>query len=218
MSGMQADVRPSPDKVPSPPERHMVLVIDKCPARRYGIVVTLADAGFAVETPRAGANPPDDVDQQPQAIVCVAGFAERDTVQRLHARWPRVPLVVLLGDNDYGSYQMLLDRGASAVLPAVAELTELVQATASAINGLVVLHRSGAGAANDGPAPRLALADQEISWLKALAAGVTVEALAREAGYSERSMYRRLGLIYKRLNARNRMQALLVASSHGMLA
>jgi DNA-binding NarL/FixJ family response regulator len=216
---MRADARRSANKLPGPPERQMILVIDRCPARRYGIFVTLTDAGFAVETPRTAADSPDtcDVDHPLRAIVCVAGLADADAVRRLHTRWPRVPLVVLLGDNSYGGYQMMLDRGASAVLPADVELTELVQATASAINGLVVLHRSGAGAGDDSPASRLALADQEIGWLKALAAGVTVEALAREAGYSERSMYRQLGLIYKRLNARNRMQALLVANSHGML-
>ena len=52
------------------------------------------------------------------------------------------------------------------------------------------------------------ITSEETRWLHALEAGCTVLDLARLAGYSERSMYRRLASLYGRLGAANRREAL----------
>lgn len=88
------------------------------------------------------------------------------------------------------------------------------------INGLVVLPKVAAGGlTGEGSheARGAGLTDQEVRWLKALAGGITVAQLARDARYSERSMYRRLSVLYRRLNVRNRTQALLAASERRLL-
>lgn len=62
------------------------------------------------------------------------------------------------------------------------------------------------------------LTPTEQAWLRRLAAGGTVSALARSCGFSEREMYRRLSGVYLRLGARTRTEALLMAERFGVLA
>ncbi len=62
------------------------------------------------------------------------------------------------------------------------------------------------------------LTSTEQAWLRRLAAGGTVSALARSCGFSEREMYRRLSGVYLRLGARTRTEALLLAERFGLLA
>ena len=61
------------------------------------------------------------------------------------------------------------------------------------------------------------LGPTEVQWLRRLGTGVTVAALAQEAAYSEREMYRLLARIYQGLGARTRTQALLIAQRCGLL-
>jgi DNA-binding NarL/FixJ family response regulator len=61
------------------------------------------------------------------------------------------------------------------------------------------------------------LAPHEIAWLRDLANGATVAQLAKQAGYSERAMFRLLRQVYARLQVRNRTQALLHARQQGWL-
>ncbi len=55
------------------------------------------------------------------------------------------------------------------------------------------------------------LTDQEADWLGQLASGIRTLDIARESGYSERSLYRALADLYKRLGVRNRQEALTLA-------
>ena len=57
----------------------------------------------------------------------------------------------------------------------------------------------------------------EADWLRAMAAGATVAEIAVDVGYSERAMFRNLKALYTRIGARNRTEALLWASRHGLL-
>lgn len=66
-----------------------------------------------------------------------------------------------------------------------------------------------------GSPPRLVVAER--AWLRELAQGSTVTALARTAGYSEREMYRLLAKLYTRLAATGRTEALLAAERWGLL-
>jgi DNA-binding NarL/FixJ family response regulator len=62
------------------------------------------------------------------------------------------------------------------------------------------------------------LSDGEVEWLRALAGGQSVDELAWTSGYSSRTMYRRLSVVYRRLGARQRTAALLKAADMGLLS
>ncbi len=203
------------------PARPAILVIDLCPARRCGIVAALAGAGFKAEASQYPAgdhrSPAADV---PSVIFYSSDDGDLTAVRGVHRDWPGVPLIVLLPNANSAEYWEMLNSGASAVLPVNAELAELVNAAVGVLSGLVVLPKLAAAdqafAGTPHP-PDVMLNDQEVTWLKALAQGATVTHIAHDAGYSERSMYRRLGILYKRLKVRNRTQALLAASERGLL-
>jgi DNA-binding CsgD family transcriptional regulator len=56
-----------------------------------------------------------------------------------------------------------------------------------------------------------------IAWLRHLSEGRTVADLADSVGYSERMMYRLLANLYRRLGARSRTKALMLAQREGWL-
>lgn len=53
---------------------------------------------------------------------------------------------------------------------------------------------------------------QDESYLRGLVYGRTVASIAESAGYSEREIHRRLRTLYARLGARNRNEAVVIAS------
>ena len=133
---------------------------------------------------------------------------------------PRTPaLILMVTDDSPEAYASALQAGAIGVISATGELAEVVQVIRSAIAGWTRLPRQTARAlAEQGHhAPPLELSDQEHDWLRQLAAGSTVAALARGAALSERETYRRLTLLYARLGAPSRTDALLQAQRRGLL-
>lgn len=64
-------------------------------------------------------------------------------------------------------------------------------------------------------APCLQGQDQVV--LRYLATGETVRSIARQSGYSERAMHRRLRTLYKCIGARNRAEAIALAARWGIL-
>ncbi|WP_157254510.1 response regulator transcription factor [Nonomuraea typhae] len=57
----------------------------------------------------------------------------------------------------------------------------------------------------------------ELDWLRRLARGDTVADVARSAGVSERTMFRRLRSLYKKMKVRDRAAALRLAKRRGWL-
>ena len=57
----------------------------------------------------------------------------------------------------------------------------------------------------------------EAGWLRQLAAGVPVCDIADSVGYSEREMFRMLHDLYVRIGVRNRTEAIIWATRHGLL-
>lgn len=58
---------------------------------------------------------------------------------------------------------------------------------------------------------------ERMTWLKALAHGVSTADLAYASGYSEREMYRKLRTLYEDMGVTSRTQALLLAAKAGIL-
>lgn len=62
------------------------------------------------------------------------------------------------------------------------------------------------------PEPPFQLSPNEREWLRRLAAGATISALARHLGYSDREMHRVMRRLYDRMEVTNLYQALIVAT------
>ncbi|SDQ10006.1 LuxR C-terminal-related transcriptional regulator [Quadrisphaera sp. DSM 44207] len=138
----------------------------------------------------------------------------------LDGRRRRVELVLLLRDDRPSSYLTGLRAGARSFVHPRARLPEVVAVLRGAARGLTLLPpavvRSLCRPLHTQPAPQLS--ERERSWLRQIAAGVTVAELAQRSSYSEREMYRLLGSVYRRLGAKNRTEALFTAQRSGLLA
>ena len=61
------------------------------------------------------------------------------------------------------------------------------------------------------------LDDDQLSLLRKLASGVSIHAVARELGYSDRSIYRAIRSLCRTLGVKNRVQAIRKAAEEGLL-
>jgi DNA-binding CsgD family transcriptional regulator len=60
------------------------------------------------------------------------------------------------------------------------------------------------------------LSDDELSWIRSLADGEKISAVAARAGYSERSRFRHLARVYRILGVSDRDEALLAVRGLGL--
>ncbi len=148
----------------------------------------------------------------PNAIDAVVDFSEE---------YPSVPVVVVVPSLKIGAFASAIRGGATAVVDEEADVEVMVAAIGMAASGMTsVPTRVVAAMAQlipeDAELKRL-VSDEEVSWLRAMAQGVTVAELAERSGYSERAMFRNLRNLYLRIEARNRTEALIWASRNSLL-
>ena len=196
--------------------RIRVAVVDPLPLCGRGVVAALADLGYPADTP-------DDVwawlsGTSGQAVV-LGVVADRDwrLLAELHEARPALPVLAMLDRPDVRGYVRAVRAGAAGAVARTGTPSALQQAFTALVNGQVLVPAEvmRALAADDRGEP--APSDQELAWLRQLARGSTVAALARSAGYSERMMFRRLRELYGRLPARNRTEALIHARDNGWI-
>ncbi|GAA3629538.1 hypothetical protein GCM10022223_53940 [Kineosporia mesophila] len=133
-------------------------------------------------------------------------------------RRDRVRTALLISDSSPQAYRWGLATGAAGVIPAQAELEDMISLLRSALHNRTVLPVSVVEAlARATGAVGADLTDIERRWLADLAAGRTVGELARSYLRSEREMYRSLSRLYRRLGVANRSAALLAAQRAGLL-
>lgn len=132
--------------------------------------------------------------------------------------WAPTPvLVVVESATDAAEVYEILRSGASGVVDDASEPGLLVAAVLACLHGGVVLPQRAAELLAERNAPAAVLSNEEQQWLRALDAGSTIAAVAADAGYSERSMYRRLSSLYRRLDVDNRSGAVAEARRLGFL-
>lgn len=198
-----------------------VAVVDPLPLFRDGAVAALTADGYVVQTP-------GDVvawaGQVRGAVVLLTVQAEADwgVLARLGETGSAVnPLVVLLGEESAAAGVRAVRAGARSVLDRQVSAEVLRRTVSATIDGQAVLPAavaamlvSGSGTDAD---PARVLSAEKLSWLRALAAGSTVAQLARQAGYSERAMFRLLRSLYRDMGVGGRVQALMSAQEQGWL-
>lgn len=155
----------------------------------------------------------------PVVVLALDDVSETSTIVDLRTAAPNVAVIALLPSIDAGRELSAVRAGAAAV-----ETWDVDAATLGHIVDLVACDHT---VLKSSMAQRLALGEEstlsrisasEIGWLAALARGETVTAVAHDAGFSEREMYRRLSDVYARLGARDKTHALLIATKLGLIA
>jgi DNA-binding NarL/FixJ family response regulator len=101
--------------------------------------------------------------------------------------------------------------GVAAVVPVGSDPEEIVQTVLDAEAGRVRLPmrlvRALFPATQIGTEPPPPLSPAEVAFLRLVAGGATVATMAREAHVSQRTMYRRLDELFKRLGVESRVAA-----------
>lgn len=185
---------------------------------RQGIAVALRVAGYDVSSPTdpqswsAGAT-------DATIVVVPDSEAALTFMDELNGRLPRLRSIALLERGTLPVYARALSRCTGAI-PLDSDVDEVVHAVravqrSQTLLPLEITRELLARGAQAGRPPQLS--QQELGWLRALAANRTVAGLARASGRSEREMYRHLASIYKKLGTDTRVEALLRAERLGML-
>lgn len=147
-------------------------------------------------------------------MVRVQDLGDLELVADLAVSADVVVSVVTSGDPDPSTVAAFVRAGARDVIPDSAPIDTLVAAVRTPQAGVCLLPRLAAQLLAEEAlrqADECLLTEEESDWLRELSAGRKVHEIAAAAGYSERSMFRLLLRIYRRLGARNRTEALLAA-------
>lgn len=155
-------------------------------------------------------------------VLGVDGPEDIEGMRAFREEHPHTPVVAVSAESGLSTFARLIRVGAVAVVTESESAEDVWHAIADALGGHVFvtieLVQGMAGLVPDTDEVGRWLSDEEVGWLRAMAAGATVLELADDVGYSERAMFRRLKEMYKRIDVDNRTEALLWASQRGVLA
>ncbi len=144
----------------------------------------------------------------------VDGLACLDQIRRRH---PDVKVVILSASADPDRVQAALTRGATAYVVKSVDVRDLASALRQAVEG-TVFHAIGVPHESD---ERLAestgLTKRELAVLKAVARGLTNQAIGREFWVSEQTVKFHLRNIFRKLGVASRTEAARYAFEHGLV-
>ena len=139
-------------------------------------------------------------------------------LDRIRKQHPKVKVVILSVSTDPELIQNILNRGASAYIVKSVNLQDLPSALRQALEGTVY---SAVGlperAVEDEAAKAVGLTERETTILKALARGLSNEAIGKELWVAEQTVKFHLTNIYRKLEVSNRTEAARYAYEHGLV-
>lgn len=153
---------------------------------------------------------------QEEADVAVIDFADTSGVGPTLAG---VPGVGIVASSEPENVMAALRWGAHAVVSRHCHPHDLLRAVQAAVHGQCLIPDAALRTlvlAAPPERPAVELDDHEVRWLAMLAEGRSIPALAAAVGYSERAMFRLLAALYARMGARNRVEALIIATRAGL--
>lgn len=190
-------------------------VADTVPVYRSGLLAGLREAGYEAVSASDALSWADQQGRR-ALVLCVRNEQDWKVVSLLACWRPRLALLAVLPSSEVGAYGRALRCGASAVVSFDAPISAILSVLVAAIEGNVLLPLNVVTAllrdGCDRPMADHGLTRQEVDWLRILAQGVPVNAIARSSGYSERTMHRLLARVYRRLGASNRIEAIATAT------
>jgi DNA-binding NarL/FixJ family response regulator len=201
-----------------------VLIADDHPLILAGIKQALeSDEGFEVvaETQIGSQVLPLVSQTKPDLALLDMRMPEMDgltCLDRIREQHPKVKVVILSVSTDPELIQNVLNRGASAYIVKSVNLQDLPSALRQALEGTVY---SAVGlpekAVEDEAAKAVGLTERETTILKALARGLSNEAIGKELWVAEQTVKFHLTNIYRKLEVSNRTEAARYAYEHGLV-
>jgi DNA-binding NarL/FixJ family response regulator len=201
-----------------------VLIADDHPLILAGIKQALeSDEGFEVvaETQIGSQVLPLVSRTKPDLALLDMRMPEMDgltCLDRIREQHPTVKVVILSVSTDAELIQSVLNRGASAYIVKSVNLQDLPSALRQALEGTVY---SAVGlpdkAVEDEAAKAVGLTERETTILKALARGLSNEAIGKELWVAEQTVKFHLTNIYRKLEVSNRTEAARYAYEHGLV-
>jgi DNA-binding NarL/FixJ family response regulator len=139
-------------------------------------------------------------------------------LERIRKRYPEVKVVILSVSTDPGVIQDVLNRGASAYIVKSVNPADVPSALRQAVEGSVF---SAIGLpetqAVDDAAKAAGLTERETAILKALARGLSNDAIGKELWVAEQTVKFHLTNIYRKLGVSNRTEATRYAYENGLV-
>jgi DNA-binding NarL/FixJ family response regulator len=201
-----------------------VLIADDHPLILAGVKQALEeDDGFEVvaETQLGSQVLPLVSQTKPDLALLDMRMPEMDgltCLDRIREQHPKVKVVILSVSTDPELIQSILNRGASAYIVKSVNLQDLPSALRQALEGTVY---SAVGlperAVEDKAAKAVGLTERETTILKALARGLSNEAIGKELWVAEQTVKFHLTNIYRKLEVSNRTEAARYAYEHGLV-
>jgi two-component system, NarL family, nitrate/nitrite response regulator NarL len=212
-----------------------VLVIDDHPLVQEGVAAALESLGHDTRVASArdaeqgmamaAANPDLDLVLLDLALPGMSGFG---LINRLHERFPSLPVVVLSALEDPENVRQAISSGAMGFVPKSAPTRVLLEMLQQVLEGDVSvpatlqggsgLSNGSAGTAAMDPLPDVGLLTlRQLEVLSRVCQGKTNKQIATELGLSEKTVKAHVTAIFKVLGVVNRTQAVLVARRVGMM-
>ena len=149
------------------------------------------------------------------------GMSELDGFFAVRRRHPNLPIVIVSGVNDPRTIRALLDGGARGYIPKLASSEQLMEGLRRVLRGEIYLpdalfipdpETTASSGAESGP-----LTSRQLQILPLLAEGMPNKRIAEALGVTEGTVKQHLKDLFRRLNARNRTQAVKEARRSGLL-
>jgi DNA-binding NarL/FixJ family response regulator len=141
------------------------------------------------------------------------GLACLDLIQQRH---PGLKVIVLSAYSDRDHIESALRRGATAYVVKSVNPLDLPSALRQAIEGTVV-HVLGTGEDLEANAEDVGLTKRELAMLKALARGLSNQAIGKELWVTEQTVKFHLRNVYRKLGVSSRTEAARFAYEHGLV-
>jgi DNA-binding NarL/FixJ family response regulator len=139
------------------------------------------------------------------------GLGCLERIRKLH---PKLKVVILSAFSDPDHIQAAFRRGANAYIVKSVDPLDLPAALRQVLETTIYFPASFRPSEEDGPLSTLTA--RELSMLKALARGLSNQAIGREFWVTEQTVKFHLTNIYRKLGVRNRTEATRFAYEHGL--
>jgi DNA-binding NarL/FixJ family response regulator len=135
-------------------------------------------------------------------------------LEQVRRQCPGVKVVILSAFSDAERIQAALDRGASGYVVKSVNPDDLAGAVRHAVDGTFFGPVGSGGSEVSDAVEAAGLTERELAVLKALARGLSNQAIAKEAWISEQTVKFHLSNIYRKLGVANRTEAARFAYEH----
>jgi DNA-binding NarL/FixJ family response regulator len=195
-----------------------VVVFDSIPVYRWGVSQALAAAGFDVDEAIdvIALRGQLDVDA---IVLTIRGPADYAVVRNC-VQTTGVPIIALVASHSCGDFVAALHAGAHSTGALDTSIPAVCEIVATTIQGFgcapprVIAPMASSFMAH---ALDMTLSEHDLHVLQCISEGCTVAKLAKQEGFSERTMYRRLRELYARIGASTRTDAIHILRSGGYI-